>query len=83
VAKLGDRVKDKVTGLVGILTAMSHNLFGCDRGFIQPVAAPDMKIPDGFWCDKDSLEVLEIGVVQGHSLKPELSKTGGPMSKIK
>ena len=77
--ELGKEVKDKITGLKGIITSRSENINMCNRYYIQPVAGKDMKIPDGLWIDEMQLEVIGNGVAP----KPEKErKTGGPMSRI-
>jgi len=83
VVELGDKAQDAVTGLTGIVTSTSKNLFGCNRAYVQPQADKNQKIADGFWCDVDSLKVLKKSVVKGHAEIPELAKTGGPMSRVR
>lgn len=76
--ELGKLVKDKVTELVGIITARSENLNMCNRYYVQPSAKKDMKVPDGWWVDEMQLQVMGNGVTP----KPEkLRTTGGPMGK--
>lgn len=77
--ELGKKVKDKVTGLKGIITSRSENLNMCNRYYIQPEVGKDMKIPDGWWVDE--MQIVIIG--EGVAPKPEKKRTaGGPMSKI-
>lgn len=54
---LGDRVEDRVTGLVGIATARCARLYGPVRICIQPHAL-DSKVPDEHWADEGSVVVL-------------------------
>lgn len=80
MAELGDKVKCKVTGVVGIVTTKAKSLYGCDRVIIQPAAGNDNKVPDSMWCDDDAAEVLESKVVVGHTEIPVEKKKGGPLS---
>ena len=61
---LGARVKDRVTGLTGIVASRSEHLFGCARYWVQPQELKDGKPVDGMWYDEDALEVLAVGVVK-------------------
>jgi hypothetical protein len=79
--ELGDRVKDLVTGIEGIIVSVSQNLFGCDRVYVQPKVQPDGKVPDSWWVDIDSVQIVMKQAVKGHQEMPAGAKTGGPMSK--
>jgi hypothetical protein len=74
--EMGSKSKTKTVGLIGIITARSENLYGCNRYYVQPAAGKDMKVPEGFWVDEDDVTILE---------KPKAPRkaknTGGPMSK--
>ena len=76
--KLGSKVKDTVSGYTGILNARSENLNGCIRYSVQAPVDKDMKMPEGYWFDEVSLELIEDKVI-----KHEAVKTGGPMSTKK
>lgn len=72
--KLGDRVKEKVTGFSGIVTGISDFLTGCKRAGVQPEKLKDDgSVPDPSWFDIDHLTVVKAGV---H--KPINQETGGP-----
>ena len=87
---LGDKVKDVVTGIVGIVISRSESLFGCNRYWLQPQEHKDGKPADGGWYDEESLEVLEAKavkrpsyarvVVQEETAQP-LRRAGGPSSQ--
>ena len=66
---LGQKVRDKISGLVGIATARCTYLNGCDHIAIQP-PAKDGKIPPSQWVDLPQVEVVE-------ELRPVLSSGGG------
>jgi hypothetical protein len=74
--ELGKAVQQKTTGLKGIITARSENLYGCNRYYVQPKALKDSKLPDGWWMDEDDIKVTGRGVIV------EKKNTGGPMSKV-
>ncbi len=52
---LGHTVKDKVTGLEGVVTSLAFDLFGC----IQVVITPDCKSSNSAsWVDISRIQVL-------------------------
>lgn len=79
---LGVRVRSRVTGITGIITARSENLYGCDRYYIQPPVGTDNKVPEGWWIDEHDVEFIDAGVsdrVVPASLPSDVR--GGPMSR--
>lgn len=56
--KLGDEVRDTVTGLTGIAVARHQYLQGCDRITIQPPLDNDGKIQDSYTFDEPQCEVV-------------------------
>jgi hypothetical protein len=58
--ELGAKVKDKVTGFVGIATGHTRLLTGCDRYLVQPAVGKDGKLPDECWFDENRLVVLKV-----------------------
>lgn len=74
--RLGTRVRDKVTGIEGILTARSEFLNGCVRYTFQPPLDKEGKAPDERWVDVGQLEQVDDGIAD----KIEPKKTGGPTS---
>lgn len=62
--ELGDKVKDRITGMTGIVISRSEHLFGCERYWIEPQELKDGKPVDGRWFDQDSLELVEAGVIK-------------------
>jgi hypothetical protein len=86
---LGDKVRDRITGMTGIVISRSEHLFGCERYWVEPQELKDSKPVDGRWFDQDSLELVEAGVIQRtrvrvvdelheQSAPIALRKTGGP-----
>jgi hypothetical protein len=71
--QLGNKVRDVVTGVVGIATARVEYLNGCVQYCIkQPIN--DGKLPEGEYIDHQQLEVVDGGVTE--QLSP--ARTGGP-----
>ena len=57
--ELGDRVKCKVTGFTGIVTAHAMHIAGCDRLWVDPPIGSDGKMNDGKWFDIDMLSIVD------------------------
>lgn len=66
MVKLGDRVKDNITGFEGIAVARTEFLYGCVRVCVQPGKLKDGKTIDAEWFDEQRLDVKSA------------AKTGGP-----
>jgi len=56
---LGKKVRDKVTGFVGVVIARTEWLNGCLRYNVQGPIDKDGKIPESEYIDGDQLEVIE------------------------
>ena len=70
---LGQKVKCKVTGFVGVAVARTVFLNGCVRVTVQPAAKADGGLPDEKWFDEMQLEAVgkkKIDITQRN--------TGGP-----
>lgn len=90
---LGDRVRDRISGFVGIITSRSEHLFGCARYWVSPQEHKDGEIKGGVWFDEDAIEVVEAAVIQPQQYRvvhhvtvvPEastpLQRAGGPASQ--
>jgi hypothetical protein len=68
--RLGDRVKDQITGVSGIVTAYTYWLFGCERVTIQPEEAKDGRPAESFCADAAQCRVMKAGVVTGYNPPP-------------
>jgi hypothetical protein len=55
---LGLKVKDVVTGLEGIVTSTSFDLYGCVQLAVNPGLDKDGKPGDGRWFDAGRLKIL-------------------------
>ena len=60
--KLGIEVKDKITGLKGIITGKASYITGCAQYLVQP-QGDGTKYPDSSWIDESRLEQTEKGTV--------------------
>jgi len=56
---LGKKVKDKVTGLEGIVTSISYDLYGCIQCLITPSVDEKGSLPERWWYDSKRLVVLD------------------------
>lgn len=66
--KLGDRVKDEVSGLSGIAVGVTVFLHGCRRVTILPQAKKgSVEHPDSFTVDMPQCKVIKRGVVKTSS----------------
>jgi len=75
--ELGDRVKDKISGLKGIVVGISNYLYGCKRVSIQPEEAKDGKPAEWYTVDEPQLEIVKKSVVSGRD-----TPTHGPRENI-
>lgn len=71
--QLGDKVKDSVTGFIGLCVARTEWISGCARLTLQPAVGKDGKIPESQTFDEPQLRVIKAGV-----LKRETANPGGP-----
>jgi hypothetical protein len=56
---LGLKCKDKVTGLQGVVTSISFDLFGCVQAVINPGITEDNKLAETFWLDICRLAIID------------------------
>ena len=74
MVKLGDEVKDPITGFKGIAVCRHSYLNGCDRISVQPKIDKKGEVPADISFDEPQLEILKNGVIpQGET------NTGGPV----
>ncbi len=77
--RLGQKVKDNITGFEGIATGKTEWLFGCSRYCVEPQELKDGKPVEAVWFDEQRLEIIA-------DTKPEVSKDsdgerpGGPQN---
>lgn len=72
--KLGDKLKDKVSGIEGICTARIEYLNGCVQWAIHPKMSKDGK-NESYWIDEQQIERL------GSGLNVQPKRTGGAMPR--
>lgn len=85
----GDKVKDRISGLTGIVTARADHLFGCNRYWLQPQELKDGKAVDGQWQDEDALELVDEAAIkprryrvyEDDPLPVPVRRAGGPTSQ--
>ena len=75
--KLGDRVKDSITGFKGIAIARSEWLNGCKRIEIQPEILKDGKIVEADWFDERQIVLIKSNAF------PKQPPRHGPMADPK
>lgn len=71
--KLGDLVRDRITGFKGIATGTTIWLNKCQRFAVQPQKLEAGKVVEAQWFDAEQLEVVKAAV---YVVQKE--KTGGP-----
>ena len=59
MVELGDRVRDKISGLQGILVGVTYWLYGCRRLSIQPEESKDGKPADYFTIDEPQAHLVQ------------------------
>lgn len=72
----GDKVKDKVTGLKGVIVAITHWLYGCDRLLVQ-----SEEVKDGQPTEPFNVDVKRVELVKKAAPPPPPPRvTGGPQN---
>jgi len=56
---LGKRIKDRVTGIEGVATSVSFDLYGCVQVVLTPAVQDDNEIKSGVWMDVNRIEILD------------------------
>lgn len=74
---LGDRARDRITGLKGIVIARTEWLFGCERVTVQPEECKDGKPADLVYIDEAQCEVLDSEVIKGYGTTDGASGPAG------
>lgn len=55
---LGYRMQDKITGMVGVVTTITFDLYGCVQAALHPGLDKDGKPAEQHWYDVARLEML-------------------------
>ena len=78
----GDRVKDRITGLSGIVFGVTNLAFsGTRRIHICPESNKDGRPADLFTLDEGQVEIVKIGAVKG--FEPEVTEEAKPAAVAK
>jgi len=76
--KLGQLVKDRITGFEGIVIAITNWLYGCNRITIQPRELKDGKPVEAQSFDVQQLEIIDDKPMSMKTSKMATTKPGGP-----
>ena len=86
--KLGDLVRDSVSGLEGIVVGVSIFLHGCSRVGLQPRELHEGLPVDAYWIDEPQAELVQRAAVPvgdgrrastSEMIEARRGDTGGPM----
>jgi len=77
--KLGDKVKDKITGYTGIVIGISKFLQGCRRIGVQAQKLHEGTPISAVWFDEPQLEVVKT---KKKVIERTPGNNGGPISSI-
>lgn len=80
--KLGQRVRDKVTGFSGVAVGTAQHITGCDTVGVNPGIDKDGKLGDTQWFDWTRLEVIDARSVMDPAEIPGPAR-GGPQEHPK
>ncbi|MBW2605922.1 MAG: hypothetical protein JRE28_16700 [Deltaproteobacteria bacterium] len=80
MVKLGDRVKDVISGFTGIAVAETKWLHGCCRICVQPPVDKDGKHQENQTFDEPQLEVLKTSDVP--KIVPSAMQRGGDRENV-
>ena len=78
--KLGDKVKDKITGFTGIVVAVTKWLNGCNTIGVQIIKLKDGLPQEKQFIDENQLEVIrpKVKIIKPIINEDDEEKTGGP-----
>ena len=74
--RLGDKVRDTISGLKGVAVSRTEYLNGCIQFGVQAKATADGKIPEPQYIDEGQL----VKPARRMATKPRPSRRGGPQS---
>ena len=60
--KFGKKARDKVTGLIGIITGKIVWMYGCNQYCIVPPVDKEGKVVEGSWFDEGRIEIIEDAI---------------------
>jgi len=82
---MGHKVRDRVTGFVGVVESISFDLYGCVQAVVRPPvdAAKPAELGEGRWFDAKRLEIIgetrvmevpAFDVIHGGAAKPPFAR---------
>lgn len=74
---LGDRVRDRVTGVEGVVVAITNYLTGCTHVSIQQPQRDDGAVPDWHSVDVSLCDLVKHAAVEGND-----DDTSGPQPPV-
>ena len=78
IIRLGQKVRDEITGFTGVVTGRFEYLYGCVRIQVQPQGLDkDSKVQEAYTFDEGQLRVVDEAGVTPPNLE---ASTGGPRS---
>ncbi len=63
IYQLGDKLRDRVTGLEGICVGRGDHISGCDTYGLQPLGLKDGVPHDVKWFDEPRMELVQKGAL--------------------
>jgi len=72
--KLGQRVRDKVTGFTGIAVAECKYINGCIQFHVSPPVDKEGNERKDQWIDNVQLEIVDQGILPKSKDKPEIKR---------
>lgn len=76
--KLGDKVKDPISGIIGIAVGRTVWLHGCARVIVQPEGIDKNKKP----YESSSFDEPQLVVMKSRVVKEGGHRTGGPRPEV-
>lgn len=76
--QLGERYRDRISGMVGIAVSKTEFLHGCARIALQPAELKDGRPIEPGYFDVYQLEHVDAGLRQELQVETPKTKTGGP-----
>lgn len=61
--KLGQKVKDVITGFQGVVTGRCEYITGCNQVLVQPRVKDDGSRNAGEWFDEDRVEFIDESIL--------------------
>lgn len=74
--RLGDRVKDAITGFTGIATAYCRNLTGCDDILITTEVSKDQPASKSAWYHVMRVQVIDSNAVGATPIPTDIPPAG-------